>query len=39
MNRFNPLGDSQHFDAENSVKRKRKNMQFTSILNTRNKTF
>ena len=39
MNRFNSLGYVQHFDAENFVERKRKNMQFTSIQNTCNKTF
>ena len=39
MNTFNSLGDVQHFDVENSVKKKRKNMQFTSIQNTLNKTF
>ena len=28
MNKFNSLIDVQHFDAQNSVKRKKKNMQF-----------
>ena len=31
MNTFNSLVDVQHFDAQNTVKRKKKNMQFTTM--------